>query len=146
MKQLNKIQSIVFLLGGALMVVGAGCCAFLWRQQVFSFVFLVGAIMFSLMQCMQSYEGDDIVVRRLKRIMSIADLLFVVAGIVLVETANGFIRDIVAQDGGNGYINYYTYIYNKWVLLLLVAAFLELYTVHRISSELKKKNHLKTDE
>ena len=28
--------------------------------------------------------------------------------------------------------------YNKWVVLLLIAAFLEIYTVHRIDSEMKK--------
>ena len=30
-------------------------------------------------------------------------------------------------------------VFNKWVLLLLVAAVLEIYTMHRISSELDKE-------
>ena len=35
---------------------------------------------------------------------------------------------------------YLTYVYNKWVVFLLIAAILELYTAHRISNELKKQD------
>lgn len=41
--------------------------------------------------------------------------------------------------GKAGYINYITYIYNKWVVVLLIAAVLEVYTTHRLSSELAKE-------
>ena len=33
-----------------------------------------------------------------------------------------------------------TYIHNNWVVLLLIAAIIEIYTTHRISNELKKDN------
>lgn len=39
----------------------------------------------------------------------------------------------------DGYNYYVTYVHNNWVLLLLVAAMLEIYTTHRISSELAKE-------
>ena len=38
-----------------------------------------------------------------------------------------------------GYNAYLTYIHNNWVVLLLVAAMLELYSTHRISNELDKE-------
>lgn len=133
MKQLNKIQTIVFAVGGVLMVIGAGCFAFMWYQQVFCWLFLAGAVMFSLMQSMQTYEGSDFVLRRLKRIQSVANIFFMLSGILMVDTAFMFFRPIF-----NSAITYVDYLYNKWVVLLLIAAFLEIYTVHRIDSEMKK--------
>ncbi len=133
MKQLNKIQTIVFAVGGVLMVIGAGCFAFMWHQQVVCWLFLAGAVMFSLMQSMQTYEGSDFVLRRLKRIQSVANIFFMLSGILMVDTAFMFFRPIF-----NSAITYVDYLYNKWVVLLLIAAFLEIYTVHRIDAEMKK--------
>ena len=39
----------------------------------------------------------------------------------------------------NGYYQYVTYINNNWVILLLIAAVIEIYTTHRISNELDKE-------
>jgi len=36
--------------------------------------------------------------------------------------------------------DYINYVFNKWVILLLIAAILEVYTVHRLDRELSKKN------
>ena len=130
MKQLSKFQSILFLLGGALMVVGVGSFVLLFNQRI-SF----GAVLFALMQLMQTYEGNDLTIRRLKRIQDLSDMLFVIAGILLVDTAYGFLKDFCSS-----YENYITYFYNKWVAILFLAAILEVYTVHRIDHELSKKN------
>ena len=87
------------------------------------------------MQLMQVYEGRSLVVRRLKRIQGAADLFFVVSGISMVDTAYGFLMRMFTN-----YEIYLTYFYNKWVVFLLIAAVLEVYTTHRISYELKKEN------
>lgn len=135
MKKLNKLQSIVFLLGGVLMVVGAACFSLLWQQDVVCWVFLAGAAMFSTMQLMQTYDGRSFVVQRLKRIMNLADLLFVVAGILMVDTAYQFLRSMF-----DSYDTYFSWLYNKWVVVLLIAAVLEMYTMHRIDHELGKED------
>ncbi len=134
MKKLNKLQSIVFLLGGVLMVIGAACFSLLWQQDVVCWVFLAGAAMFSTMQLMQTYDGRSFVVQRLKRIMNLADLLFVVAGILMVDTAYQFLRSMF-----DSYDTYFSWLYNKWVVVLLIAAVLEMYTMHRIDHELGKE-------
>ena len=134
MKKLNKLQSIVFLLGGVLMVIGAACFSLLWQQDVVFWVFLAGAAMFSTMQLMQTYDGRSFVVQRLKRIMNLADLLFVVAGILMVDTAYQFLRSMF-----DSYDTYFSWLYNKWVVVLLIAAVLEMYTMHRIDHELGKE-------
>ena len=135
MKQLSKLQSIVFLLGGALMVVGVGSFVLLFYQSVSCWVFLAGAILFATVQLMQTFEGDNITIKRLKRIQDLGDILFIIAGIILVDTVYGFFRDFFSN-----YENYVTYLYNKWVIVLFLATLLELYTVHRIDYELSKKN------
>jgi hypothetical protein len=135
MKQLSKLQSIVFLLGGALMVVGVGSFVLLFYQSVSCWIFLAGAILFATVQLMQTFEGDNITIKRLKRIQDLSDILFIIAGIILVDTVYGFFRDFFSN-----YENYVTYLYNKWVVVLFLATLLELYTVHRIDYELSKKN------
>lgn len=139
MKQLNRWQSATFLVGGALMVVGAGCFVTGFMQHVACWVFLVGAVMFTLMQSMQTYEGRNIAIRRLRRIMSLANILFLLSGILMVDTVYHFLLPLFRNSSGDGYYNYIQFVYNKWVVLLLVAAILEVYTTHRISSELQKE-------
>lgn len=53
MRQLSRIETVVFLVGGILMAIGAGCCAFLWHGDVFAWVYLLGAVLFVAMQARQ---------------------------------------------------------------------------------------------
>lgn len=122
------------------MVIGVGCFVFMVVPTVTCWVFLAGAILFATMQLSQSYDGRDITVRRLRRIMSLADILFILAGIIMCDTAfanagHSFFRDFFTNQE-----TYISFLYNKWVVLLLIAAVLEVYTTHRISHELSKKN------
>jgi hypothetical protein len=51
----------------------------------------------------------------------------------MVDTAYMFFRPLFDSS-----IAYVDYLYNKWVVLLLIAALLEIYTMHRIDHEMKK--------
>ncbi len=117
------------------MVIGAGCFAMMWQQQLTCWVFLLGALMFTTMQQSQTYEGTDLTIRRLKRIQGFANLMFILAGLLMADNAYGFFRPLFSNA-----VDYVNYIFNKWVILLLAAAILEVYTVHRIDHELSKKN------
>lgn len=136
MKQLNKIQSALFLLGGVLMVVGA--CSFVLKQiypslvETTSWVFLLGTVLFSVIQSMQAYEGKSPVIHRLKRIQNVANILFVFAGISMVDTVYTFTEKWL----GNPQL-FYSIFYGKWIVVMLVASILELYTTFRISHEMK---------
>lgn len=139
MKQLNTIQSALFLLGGVLMVIGAGCFVFMFVQQIACWIFLVGALLFAAMQVNQAYEGQNLTIKRLKKIMTFADIFFVLAGLLMVDSANMWLKYYFSDI-----TTYLNLVYNKWVLMLLAAAILEMYSMHRIASELKKEN--KADE
>lgn len=140
MRQLNRLQSIVFLAGGAAMVIGVGCCVLQVAPLYMCWLFLAGAVMFATMQLLQVYEGKELTVRRLKKIQNLSDILFIVAGIILADTVyanagHSFFRGFFDRQE-----TYITFLYNKWVVVLLIAAILEVYTAHRIDHELSKKN------
>lgn len=116
------------------MVLGAGCFAFMWMQQIACWVYMIGACCFGGMQMIQTYDGESMAVRRLKKIMTLADLFFILSGMLMVEDTYRLLQPLFTS-----YVTYIELVFNKWVLLLLIAAVLELYTMHRISAELKKE-------
>ena len=107
----------------------------MWHQDIVCWIYLVGSLLFAVIQIMQTYEGNKLTIKRLKKIMSIADIFFVLSGVLMVDTAHRFLMSAFTN-----YLTYFEMIYNKWVVLLLIAALLEMYTMHRIDHELHKEN------
>ena len=134
MRELSKLQSAIFIVGGILMVLGAGCHVFLLFPLPSACVFLVGAVMFALMQIAQRYDGNDITIRRLRHIQLIADFLFVASGFLMIDSQLKLLLPLFTD-----YTTYLQYVFNKWVVTLLIAAVLEVYTIHRLSNELNKE-------
>lgn len=128
MRQLSKWESYVMLLGGLLMVVGAGANVLFCSWA--SYVFAPGCLLFVAMQLRQRYEGKDFTIRRLRRIQIISDVLFLLAGLLMIANQSNFLS--IDQ------LSYIKYVHNNWVVVLLMAAVLQLYTSHRIASELDK--------
>ena len=114
------------------MAIGAGGRVFLWHPVFFSWVFLVGAIAFVAMQAQQKYEGTSPTIKRLRKIMMASGVFFILAGLLMVDNCYIFLASVVP------YVTYVTYFLNKWVMLLLAGAVLQLYSIHRISKELEK--------
>lgn len=129
MKQLNKTENIVFLLGAIMMVVGSGASILMAKWA--AYVFAVGAIAFVLMQLKQRYEGSNIAIRRLRRIVIFSDVMFLLSALLLFAN----------QDNAFGldFPFYVRYVHNNWVVALLIAAVLQLYSTHRITSEQEKE-------
>lgn len=128
MRQLSKLEGILLLVGGLLMVVGAGAnvlfCS--WAP----YVYAPGSLLFVAMQLRQRYEGRDFTIRRLRRIQVVSDVLFLLAGLLMLANQSNFLP--LDQ------LSYIKYVHNNWVIVLLVAAILQLYTSHRIANELEK--------
>ena len=122
------------------MVVGATAFVLMWHREVACWVFLVGAVVFAVIQSMQIYEGNNTTIRRLKKILNVADLFFVLAAILMVDTCHHFLLPLFRNGGSDGYYTYIEYVYNKWVVLLLVAAILEVYATFRISNEMGRED------
>lgn len=126
------------LLGALLMVAGVALYVF----NLFSgaaWLFAAGAVAFASMQMLQSYEGDNLTLRRLRKILTASDVLFILSALFMVENTYHWLLPLFCFWWENGYIHYLNYVHNNWVILLLVAAMLELYSTHRISNELDKE-------
>lgn len=128
MKQLTKWQSIVYALGGMIMVIGAGLCVLLvsWAPYIYS----IGAIAFTSMQMLQRYDGPSVTLRRLRRILLLSDFLLLLTAVLMFASKSNFF--------GVSQIVYVQYIYNKWIATLMLAAIIQLYAIHRIDHELKR--------
>ena len=129
MRQLSKTETFLMLLGGLLMVVGSGASLFL--QSWAPYVFAPGSLFFAAVQMRQTYEGSNFTIRRLRRIMLISDVLFLIAALMMFANQANFL--------GLNFLIYIKYVHNNWIIILLIAAILQLYTSHRIANELEKE-------
>jgi len=129
MRQLSRVQNIIFIVGAVLMVAGAGLTLTGWSGA--PYVFCLGALGFASMQMLQRYEGDHVTIRRLRRIMLLSDVLFLVSGLLMLASQGNPL--------GLSQITYVQYVYNKWVGTLLLAAIIQLYAIHRLDHELAKE-------
>lgn len=129
MRPLSKLEMYLLLFGGLLMVVGAGASVLL--QSWAPYVFAPGALLFASMQMLQRYEGTNITVKRLRHIMLLSDVLFLIAALLMFANQGNFF--------GLDHLSYIKYVHNNWIVVLLVAAILQLYTSHRIANELEKE-------
>lgn len=145
----NNLKGRLMLCGGMLMVVcsAALMAATLLSTSVWGAVtrlatpwgFLLGAVLYVTMQrAMRPASGESLTLRRLSTIQLLAGLCFVLAGVVMVEQFWQFLQPLVASDL-NSYRTYLQVTRNNWVVLLLIGALLQMYTTHRIASELKRK-------
>lgn len=126
---MSSIETAILLIGGLLMVVGAGGSMFL--QSWAAYIFAPGALLFAAMQMRQSYEGNNFTIRRLRRIQLTSDVLFMLAGLLMLANQSNFF--------GINLLLYIKYVHNNWIVVLLVAAILQLYASHRIANELEKE-------
>jgi len=120
----------VFVIGAVLMVVGAITSVLRWEGA--PWMYAVGAVAFTSMQMLQSYEGRNFTIRRLRRIMLFSDFLLLFSAMLMFVSR-------WPQLGGLDWLTYVNYVHNNWVVTLLIAAILQLYTSYRIDSELAKE-------
>ena len=128
MRQLNKIENTILLFGAVMMVIGSG--ANIFAQPWAPYVFGMGTVGYVLMQLKQKYEGTNVAIKRLRRMVIISDVCLLLAAVMMFANMDNLFR----LDA----VTYIKYVHNNWVVVLLVAAMLQLYTSHRISKEILK--------
>jgi len=111
---MRKAYTVVQVVGAVLLLVGV--MLQITRWELSPYIYTVGAVMFAYVQVMSRYEGQNLIVRRLRRQQVLGAVLLVFAGVLMFVTRH-----------------------NEWVLCLSAAAVLQLYTAFRIPSELEKE-------
>lgn len=112
---MKRGYTIVQVVGAVLLL--AGAMLQITRWEVSPYIYTAGALMFAYVQVMNRYEGNNLIVRRLRRQQILGAMLLVIAGVLMFFTRH-----------------------NEWILCLTVAAVLQLYTAYRIPAELEKEN------
>ena len=123
MKQLNKFQNFLFQAGGILLLAGAVMPLFTICVPYAPYVFTIGAILFSTMQMMSRYEGQNPVIKRLRRQQLLGALLLLVSGGMMFTSlfrVGPFQKD-------------------EWLVVLAIATVFEAYTAFRIPAMLEKE-------
>lgn len=121
MKELNKWQSVLQAVGALLVLVGSATYITGWRGAFY--LFGIGVVGFVSMQVLAGYDGDNLIVRRLRRQQLCGAFCMVLA---VVAMAMQTFRLGFAQT-------------NEWIVCLTISALLELYTAFRIPAELEKE-------
>ena len=121
MNKLKDWQVMMMSAGMIFVLIGVGC--YFFHQWAAYVVYGVGVLMFVPMQLMQRYEGSNFILRRLRRMQIISDVLFLLTGMLMYL---------------NGKFILNMYIRNEWMLARTVATILQLYTAFRIPAELDK--------
>ena len=129
MKQLNNWQNAIFIVGSLLMLAGPVLSILKWMY--FPYIYAIGAIGYVSMQMLQRYEGSNLTIRRLRRILLLSDILLLFVAVLMFASQGNAL--------GLDWIYYLNYVHNNWIVVLLIAAALQLYTSFRIGSELEKE-------
>jgi hypothetical protein len=111
---MKQIQKYIYIVGGILLVIGAAL--YVTRWVVAPYIYVVGSFMFGAMQMADRYEGSNFVIRRLRRQQVLGALMLMLTGIAMFVCK-----------------------YNEWIVCLLIACLLELYTAFRLPQELEKE-------
>ena len=111
---MSKFYQIVQGVGAVLLLVGA--MLQITNSEYSPIIYTIGAVLFAYAQVMCRYEGNNLIIRRLRRQQILASVLFVFTGVLMFVTKH-----------------------NEWIVCLTIAAVLELYTAFRIPSELEKE-------
>lgn len=113
------LETVLLYLGGVLLV-GGIVLPITPLAPYAAYVFLIGSLLYGLMQWRQCYDGDDLVVKRLRRILLLSDVLFVASAVLLLMEAKYF----------------GLYLPGAWKIVMLIAAVQQIYAVFRLSSAL----------
>ena len=111
---MKQIQKYIYIVGGILLVIGAAL--YVTRWVVAPYIYVVGSFMFGAVQMADRYEGSNFVIRRLRRQQVLGALMLMLTGIAMFVCK-----------------------YNEWIVSLLIACLLELYTAFRLPQELEKE-------
>ena len=103
-----------YIIGAALLLIGAASRLFL--QDIYSYIYMAGAVIFAIAQFLSRPKGKSVALRRLVIQQQLAGILFIAAGVLM-----------------------FTHTHNEWMVVLTCGALTELYTAFRIPQEEEKE-------
>lgn len=111
---MKKSYTYLMMAGAILLLLGA--MLQITRWELSPVIYTIGAVLFAYVQVMDGYQGQNLIIRRLRRQQILGAVLLVFAGVLMFVMKR-----------------------NEWIVCLTIAAILELYTAFRIPAEMEKE-------
>ena len=103
----HKLNTALMLIGATTLLIGASLMITKWAPA--PYIYCIGALLFAAMPMTDRYEGNDLVIKRLRRQQLFGCLMLLATGVLM-----------------------FTERHNGWIATLTIAALLELYTTFRM--------------
>ena len=111
---MKKSYTYLMMAGAILLLLGA--MLQITRWELSPVIYTIGAVLFAYVQVMDGYQGQNLIIRRLRRQQILGAVLLVFTGVLMFVMKR-----------------------NEWIVCLTIAAILDLYTAFRIPAEMEKE-------
>lgn len=113
---MKNTVNIMLYVGAIALLFGAASKMYL--PEYYRYIYIVGAVLFAVAQFIQRPRVKGLTLKRLVMQQQLAGIAFIVAGVLM-----------------------FVCVRNEWIVILFCGALIELYTIFRISHELKKEGN-----
>lgn len=134
---MNKMINTIMTIGGVLLLIGAVVMITGWDYA--PYIYLLGSIMFASAQLSDRYDGDDLILKRLRLQQVLGAILLVVTGFLMFSEQ--YHQKLMFDEGMNENIRSFLLTLtarNSWIVTLCIAALFELYSIFRIDARNKQ--------
>ena len=124
-------------IGGVLLLVGAMVMITGWDYA--PYIYLLGSVMFASAQLSDRYDGDDMILKRLRLQQVLGSILLVITGFLMFS--GNYHQQLMFNNSMNDTLRTFLLSLtarNSWIVTLCIATLFELYSSFRIDARNKE--------
>lgn len=124
-------------IGGVLLLVGAMVMITGWDYA--PYIYLLGSVMFASAQMSDRYDGDDMILKRLRLQQVLGSILLVITGFLMFSS--NYHQQLMFNNSMNDTLRTFLLSLtakNSWIVTLCIATLFELYSSFRIDARNKE--------
>jgi hypothetical protein len=134
---MNKMINVMMTIGGVLLLVGAMVMITGWEYA--PYIYLLGSVMFASAQLSDRYDGDDMILKRLRLQQVLGSILLVITGFLMFS--GNYHQQLMFNNSMNDTLRTFLLTLtakNSWIVTLCIATLFELYSSFRIDARNKE--------
>lgn len=129
--------NVMMTIGGVLLLVGAMVMITGWDFA--PYIYLFGSVMFASAQMSDRYDGDDMILKRLRLQQVLGSILLVITGFLMFS--GNYHQQLMFNNSMNDTLRTFLLSLtakNSWIVTLCIATLFELYSSFRIDARNKE--------
>lgn len=129
--------NVMMTIGGVLLLVGAMVMITGWDYA--PYIYLLGSVMFASAQMSDRYDGDDMILKRLRLQQVLGSILLVITGFLMFS--GNYHQQLMFNKSMNDTLRTFLLSLtakNSWIVTLCIATLFELYSSFRIDARNKE--------